>query len=378
MTTANKPQSLYLHVPFCAGICSYCAFMHVRYQQELVQPWLQAIARELQAENVNRQLRTLYLGGGTPSALSLAELQQLLELLQPYTGSLQEYTVEINPGTLDAEKARLLASYGVNRASVGYQCDNDAMLASLGRHHTLQQTRECLDCLRQAGITNISLDLLYGLPGQTLARLEHSLQTAFSLAPQHLSLYSLEIYPDTVLGRRGVKPCDPDLEADMYERICRELPAHGYERYEVASFARPGFASQHNLTYWHYEDFYGIGCGASGKIGSLRYDHTRSLPDYINGTEQMHLIRLSPEEERFEAVMMGLRLCSGIDRQVFRQRYGSDVEELYPQAIARLKQEGLLVDTPQVLKTSQRGMELLNSVLEEILEESGTAAEEGL
>ncbi|MBF1101517.1 MAG: radical SAM protein, partial [Solobacterium sp.] len=212
----TKPKHLYLHVPFCRTICSYCDFCHVGYQETVANQWLDAIKTDIQNRHINENLRTIYIGGGTPTALSSSQLDQLLCLLDPYAHTVQEYTIEINPETFDEDKAKILQKHGVNRASIGFQTSDERLLQMMNRHHRLEDVAETMRLLRKYGIDNISLDLMYSLPTQTMESLKKSLQDAIALEPTHLSLYSLTIEPNTVFAKKGYEHLEDDMEADMY------------------------------------------------------------------------------------------------------------------------------------------------------------------
>ncbi|MBQ1318691.1 MAG: radical SAM family heme chaperone HemW [Solobacterium sp.] len=366
---ANRPQALYLHVPFCRTICYYCDFCHEVYRRETALAWLQAVKNQLEGTEIG-PLKTIYIGGGTPTSLDPDLLDELLGLLDPYRRDTEEYTIEINPETLTDEKAELLRKHGVNRASLGFQTADETLLQELNRHHTPQDVEQAAACLRSHDIDNISLDLMYSLPGQTMASLQDSVHRALEIRPDHLSLYSLTVEPDTVFGRRGIEPLDEDTEADMYEWICRTLPAYGYEQYEISNFARCGRESRHNLVYWHYEDFIGISCGASGKEGNVRYDMPARLSAYLADPLARDELALSEEDMMFEMIMMGLRLKNGISEADFSRRFGIDLHDIYGEVISRMTARGLLTDDGGRLACTEAGFPLLNSVLVEFLPET--------
>ena len=367
MPERKKAEALYVHVPFCDHICSYCDFAHVIYQKDTVKKWLNALRKEMEEVPISSSLKTIYLGGGTPSCLSAAELEQLLALLDPYRQDVTEYTIEVNPETLSEEKAAEMVHHGINRVSMGLQTSDDAMLKKLGRHHTFADVQKAVGILKEAGIDNISLDLMYSLPGQTMADLRRSVQDALALGPKHLSLYSLTIEENTVFGKTGVSSLDEDTEADMYEWICAYLPLQGYEQYEISNFARPGYESQHNLTYWHYDDFIGLGCGASGKENHCRYDHTKNVHAYISDPLHRDWIPLEKEDEQFEMVMMNLRLKQGMRLSSYAEKFQEDYQVRFGKKTAELEKKGLLEEKDGYLKATARGYEILNSVLVELM-----------
>jgi oxygen-independent coproporphyrinogen-3 oxidase len=363
----EKPEYLYLHVPFCRTICSYCDFCHRVYDRDTADAWLQALEKEIHFKDINPKLKTVYIGGGTPTALSLDQLQQLLELLKPYASEVKEYTVEINPETLTDEKASLLSQYGVNRASVGMQTGDTDLLKLIGRHHTEEDVSNAMSLLRKHGIDNISLDLMYSLPTQTMNQLEASIHDAVSMHPQHLSLYSLTIEENTVFGKKGYQHLDDDTEADMYEMICRTLPQYGLEQYEVSNFAETGYQSMHNSAYWNYRDFYGIGCGASGKEGMIRYDHTKDLHAYLDDPLSIIEIPLTKKDAMEEMVMMGMRFRRGMDLHLFKETYGQSFESVFGNRTEKLINQGLVEMDSDHVRCSSRGYEIMNNVLVELI-----------
>ncbi len=364
----SDPRSLYLHVPFCRTICGYCDFCHTVYSDTACEKWLEALKKELNSRNISRHLKTIYIGGGTPVCLSERYLEQLLALLDPYAEDVTEYTAEINPEVMTEDKVRILKSHGVNRISIGYQTDDEALLKLMNRHHNAKDTADCMELFRRNGISNISLDLMYSLPGQTMESLQNSVRSAVLMDPDHLSLYSLQIEENTLFAKKGYESLDEDTEADMYEWICSTLPQYGYEQYEVSNFARDSKESEHNKAYWHYEDFYGVSCGASGKQGNTRYDKTRSLKEYCENPLAQDTIYLSREDMMFEMIMMNLRLKSGLDPALFKNRFGTDIADIYGKQIDSLIGKGL-VSFNGNLKCTEYGFHILNSVLVEFLDE---------
>lgn len=367
MTAGNKPEALYLHVPFCRHICFYCDFCHVVWQPEKSRRWLEALEKEISSRQISPHLRTIYIGGGTPSCLPYDQLERLLQLLQPYSTYVEEYTIEINPETLDERKAELMASFGINRASIGMQSSDKDLLKMMGRRHDLNMVKTTAGCLRRAGISNISLDLMYSLPGQTMEVLKQSVDDALSMDPDHLSLYSLTVEENTVFGKKGMEHLDDDTEADMYEWITKYLEEKGYHQYEISNFAKAGRESEHNLTYWRYDDFYGVSCGASGKENGCRYDNIRDLNAYLEDPLSREVTVLDEDDRIFETVMMGLRMRRGMDMNRFAERYGRTMHEVFGKDLDRMLVEGLLEEEGNMLRCTDRGFELLNEILIELM-----------
>ena len=367
MIPRSNSEYLYVHVPFCAHICSYCDFARTVYLKKNVSLWLEALRKELNGIALRKDLKTIYLGGGTPTCLDEEELDTLLSLLDPYSGNLIEYTAEVNPETLNARKAEILRAHGVNRASVGMQTDDPGLLKLLGRRHTADDVSGCVRLLRSAGINNISLDLMYSLPNQTMKQLETATEYAIGLNPEHLSLYSLTIEENSVFGRKGISALDEETEADMYEWICRKLESEGFHQYEISNFAKDGYESVHNRGYWTYRDFCGISCGAAGKEGLVRYEHSRLLKDYIGDPLSPAQETLSEEEAMFEMVMMNLRLKEGMKLSQFEETFGIPFQRQFANKADRLIRQGLLEEEDGFIRCSSRGFHILNSVLVELM-----------
>lgn len=315
-------EHLYLHVPFCQSICHYCDFCHRLYDEEIVNKWLAELAKEIDSYHINNNLKTIYIGGGTPSSLSCWQLDKLLNLLKPYQREVIEYTVEVNPESIDIDKIKILKKYGVNRISIGVEAVQDRLLKLMNRKHNFQDVQRIIDLFIKEGIDNISCDLMYSLPSQTIDEFKDSLVAVSALPIKHLSLYSLTIEDNTVFGKLKYEPLDEDIEADMYEMAVKYLEEKDFKQYEISNFAKDNAYSRHNLAYWTYKDFYGLSLGASGKIDNYRYDNTRSFKEYFEGKYLKEKVVLSIEDMMFEEIMMSLRLKKGLDLKRFESRYG--------------------------------------------------------
>ncbi|MCR4632901.1 MAG: radical SAM family heme chaperone HemW [Erysipelotrichaceae bacterium] len=355
MTTRIK--HLYLHVPFCRSICYYCDFAHRIFEQKLADRWLQRVKQEIEQE-CHDGYETIYIGGGTPTALSSVQLDTLLNIIDPFSSNVIEYTVEVNPESLDEEKIRILMKHKVNRISMGIQSSDDDLLRSLNRKHTFEDVRMKIKMLRENGFENISGDLMYSLPGQDLVLLGKTIDDILSLDLEHISLYSLTIEENSVFGKRGVEPLDEDMEADMYEYIEKRLTDAGYIHYEVSNYARKGKESKHNLSYWNYEDFLGISIGASSKIGDRRYTNTRSFERYfINFNDKDEDLVLSKEDREFEHLMMSLRTIYGLDIESFNKLYDTDLLKKYEKGV---KNPTVRIENGRLIC---KDLEILNHVL---------------
>lgn len=349
-------KHLYIHVPFCKTICSYCDFAHVLYKQDLVDRYLDKLDKDI--KQYNNEYETIYIGGGTPSCLSLTQLKRLLEIVKPYTNKVIEYTIEINPETLDIDKIKLIKEYGINRVSIGLQSSNDNLLKLMNRHHTYDDVKRCVKDLKSNGIDNISIDVMYSLPTQTMDDLKKTIDDVLVLDIPHISLYSLTIEKGTIFDKLNYKSLDEDLEADMYEYIESTLKDKDYIHYEIANFSKEGKQSRHNLGYWNYDDFIGLGPGSSSKENGKRYTITRNIEDYINNINlYSEYIDLSLNDECFENVMMSLRTIYGLDLELFKQRYNIDFKDMYKNALSKnsnyldIKDNHLICNNLEILNT---------------------------
>jgi len=394
--------ALYIHVPFCLRRCTYCDFNTYAGLLDLRLAYIAALERELSllaARHGRLRITTVYCGGGTPSLLGEAVADVLRTVQAQFTlADAAEITLEANPGTVDATLLGAWRAAGVNRLSLGVQsaCANE--LALLGRIHTWKEVVEAVTLARRAGFDNLSLDLMFGLPGQTLAHWEHTLAQVLALAPEHLSLYALTLEEGTTLAAQvaaGVAPLpDPDLAADMYEAASDILCAAGFWQYEISNWARglsmpltiwslpPGgqtesigpWASRHNLAYWRNQSWLGVGAGAHSSWGGRRW-HNLLHPDaYIHLLERgewpvAEEEHIPPALVQGETMMLGLRLAEGVTAADFRERFGAELAEVYAPIIARLMEAGLLEWDGGRARLSVRGRLLGNQVFATFLPE---------
>ena len=379
---------IYIHIPFCERKCTYCNFNTTDFAGDLAERYVNAVAREIafRGENVGRAstparapVDTIYFGGGTPSIVEAGQLARLIEACRDNfdVAADAEITIEINPATLSGQKLGAWRAAGINRASVGVQSFIDRELAALSRTHTAEDARHTVEALARAGFDNISIDLIAGLPEQTLADWEFNLDEALRLRPSHLSLYLLEIKEGTQLYaqlKRAERPRpDDDLAAEMYRMICTATRGAGYEHYEISNFAMkddaaPGrFWSKHNMKYWIGAPFYGMGCGAHSYDGRARWVNLLRTEKYIESViEKGHAtgerMELTDEGRASEALFMGLRLIDGIRLDEFRREYGVDVARRYGDELARLEETGLVEIDGNRLRLTARGLLLSNEV----------------
>lgn len=334
MKKPDKPLGLYIHIPFCKSKCVYCDFYSLPNAEREMNRYTSAICRHLTetAPQAAAHLAdTVYFGGGTPSYLGPRRLQKILKTVRKHyrIAPDAEVTLEANPDSVgDWRKLRALRKAGVNRISLGVQSADDKELQALGRPHTYAQAVDAVGAVRRAGIRNLSLDLIYGLPGQTLALWQRTLNRAAALEPEHLSCYGLKVEEGTPLWdrREGLDLPGDDAQADMYLWTVERLAALGYAQYEISNFAKPGFASRHNMKYWTLGEYAGFGPGAHSDLGDVRYAYVRDLDAYCRGIKSGGSIlaeseRIPPRERDLEYLMLGLRTTQGIAQREFENRF---------------------------------------------------------
>ncbi len=380
MTTPSTCRSLYIHVPYCLRKCGYCDFYSQALDPAQAPRLVDALLRELATAHRRQPLEfdTVYIGGGTPTVLPSPLLERLLRGLRGYiaTGADVEFTVEANPATVTHDLAAALAAFGVNRVSIGAQSFAPAELAVLERAHAPEQVHETIAACRRAGIQQLNLDLIFGIPGQTKSSWIASIDAAIGLEPDHVSCYGLTYEEGTRLHQRvqtgQVCSLDHDLEADLYELTLEMLPAAGYAQYEISNFARPGARCRHNLRCWHNEPYLGIGPAAAGFIDDVRYKNVSDTAAYIEAVDagraaHVEQERLPPDRRARETAMLALRLTAGINRQRFAGRHGADPAVLFADAIKRHVARGLLEVDDVGVRLTRAGLLLADTVMADFL-----------
>jgi oxygen-independent coproporphyrinogen-3 oxidase len=357
-----KPRALYIHIPFCAHLCAYCDFAKVLYEPEWAFSYLSALKKEAQTLAI-APVDTIYIGGGTPSVLSSELLEDLLSFFAPYLLPGGEFTLEANPENWSKEKADICRRYGVNRLSLGAQSSSPRLLSLMGRHHTFQEAQKAYQIAQEAGFDNISVDLIYALPNESKAELQADIAAALSFHSHHLSTYCLSVNPGTVFFNKRIPEMDQALAAEEYEAILQEFRQQGYERYEVSNFAKKGYQSRHNLTYWHDEPYYGLGLGAAGYLNDIRYSNTRNLTAYLSGHYRFEEEKVTPEEDRKYFFLTNLRLAEGFSLATYEKRFGERFEIRYQKEVEKLVASGLLLLTKERVHPTDRGILLLDRIL---------------
>lgn len=376
-------RAVYIHIPFCTNKCYYCDFnSFVTKNPQLVWDYLEALEREME-ETVRRfppeQIRTIFVGGGTPTFLDAKQMEFFLASVAkhfPNRGADLEFTLEANPGTTDPEKLSVMRAGGVNRISFGVQSFDDSLLQRIGRIHDSEQVYRSLAHAKEAGFTNLSIDLIFGLPDQTLGLFQKTLDAAFSLDLPHFSSYSLKVEENTLfhtLYEKDKLPLPPEEEeVTMYDTLMSEMEAHGYRQYEISNFARPGYESRHNMTYWRNEPYYGIGAGAHGYVNGERHVNAGPVQQYIQLVQERGLPRIeqfavTAEEQMEDHMIMGLRMMSGVDEAGFAARFGVSLADVFRNSMADLIDAGLLERTGGYLRLTKKGIPLGNEVFARFL-----------
>ena len=368
----GKPAlGLYIHIPFCKAKCAYCDFYSLAHSEEKMDAYMAALLghlEEVAPRAAGMQVDTVYFGGGTPSYLGAARLCRILQtVLRRYDVARDaEITLEANPDSAgDWKELRKLRRAGFNRLSLGVQSTDDALLRRIGRVHTYEQVQQAVMAARKAKFTNLSLDLIYGLPGQTLEDWQRTLADAVALGPEHLSCYGLKLEEGTPLWqqRQTLTLPDDDAQADMYLYTVAALGEMGYEQYEISNFAKSGKESRHNLKYWRMEEYAGFGPGAHSDFGGVRYGYVRDIDSYIAGRLVLSESETDSTLARdYEYVMLSLRTAAGIDRQTFEKRYRQrfqPMETLFEQ----YEKAGLASRTEGGWRLTPRGFLVSNSII---------------
>ena len=371
-----KPSAAYVHIPFCTQICYYCDFSKVFIKNQPVDAYLEHLIQETRSYEIGK-LRTLYIGGGTPTALSAQQLAYLLTELPKVMdlSEVEEFTIEANPGDLDPDKIAVLKESQVNRVSLGVQTFDNKMLKKIGRSHQEQDIYDNIRHLKQAGFDNISIDLIYALPGQTMDQVKENVAKAIDLDIPHMSLYSLILENHTVFMnrmRRGKLPLPKEeLEAEMFEYIIEELEKAGFEHYEISNFSKPGFESRHNLVYWDNAEYYGLGAGASGYVDGIRYKNHGPIRHYLEAVEagkaRITEEHLTLEEKMEEELFLGLRKKTGVSKARFEEKFGISFDQRYGEVVASLTEQGLLVPDDKQVRMTKRGLFLGDTVAEKFI-----------
>lgn len=359
-------KSLYIHIPFCKHICRYCDFTKLLYNDFFSYKYIDELINEMNSYSINK-VSTIYIGGGTPTSLNNELFEKLLKYVQRYLDKEYEFTVEANVENLTIEKLRLMKEYGVNRLSIGIESTNDKILDYIGRKHTFSDAKVAVDLAKKYGFNNINVDLIYGFPNQTLSELKKDLYNIISLDVDHVSIYSLIINKGTMFFNDGIKEQTDDDSRKFYDEILNVMRNHGYERYEISNFAKNSKYSRHNLCYWRDQEYYGVGLGASGYIGNLRYTNTKSLKKYLNHEYVDFKENIDKKLELEDFLLTNLRLEKGFLRKDFIKRFGIDFVKYFDKNIKSLEKNNLIIINNDRIMLSDDGLMIMDHILYTLL-----------
>lgn len=360
-----KPNSLYIHIPFCAHICKYCDFTKLFYNERFAKPYLEELFKELDSYHIN-QVKTIYIGGGTPTSLADKDFETLLKRVKPLLKEGGEFTLEANVENLSKAKLDIMTRYGVTRLSIGVESTQNSRLKEIGRH-TYEDTIKVVNEAKKHNFDSINVDLIYGFEGQSIKDLENDLNNVLALNVDHISIYSLIVSPGTVFHNMKYKEQNEEDSAKYYELIVKTLREHGYKRYEVSNFARNEKYAKHNLTYWHDEEYYGVGLGASGYVGGVRYENTKNLDKYLSGEHVANKEVVTKDKDFEYFLLTNLRLEAGFLRKDFSDRFGVDFVNEYSERIAPfIKSKDIIVSKDRVC-LSDNGLLIMDYILRKII-----------
>ena len=324
-------KSVYIHIPFCSSICSYCDFCKQLYNETFVKKYLMALKEEIKDRYNDEVLNTLYIGGGTPSALKMNELEELFEIIKLLDlSNIKEFTFECNVNDITEELISFLYKNKVNRLSIGIESFNQNKLKFMERNSDFNDIKQKIEMIRNIGINNINLDLMYAIPGETLKDLKQDLNLILKLKPDHISTYSLILEEYTKLKTLNTQPIDEELELELYNYIRKKLKSKKYIHYEISNFSLTGKESIHNINYWNNEEYYGFGLGAHGYIDGIRYENTRNFNKYteLNFVAKQEIVGI--KEKQDNELMLGFRKINGINLQEFFDKYKVNIQDVYP------------------------------------------------
>ena len=364
-------NSLYVHIPFCIKKCLYCDFNSYT-SNELQDIYIDSLINEIKKIR-SKKFETIFVGGGTPTILSLNNLNKLLKVLRKFNPV--EYTFESNPGTITEKNLNLLKENGVNRLSIGLQAWQDSLLMKLGRVHSLNDFLDGYAAARRAGFNNVNIDLMFGVPDQRMEDWIETIKNVIAINPEHVSCYSLIIEEGTPFKRlydeNKLNLVDEDIERDMYHFAIKELKKAGYKHYEISNFSKKGFECKHNITYWNLNEYLGVGAGAHSYVDNKRFSNIKNLTQYINGAKENNIIEECSKQTYndllSEYMFLGLRMMEGICKKDFEKKFGESIEKIYGNEITKLIQKGLITNDISNIKLTPKGIDFSNQVFVEFL-----------
>ena len=367
---------LYLHIPFCIKKCDYCDFLSGPSTRTGQESYIYALLREIKAVSAveKRSVDTVFIGGGTPSVPECDVMEKLLQGLQEnfHFSPNAEITIEANPGTLTSEKLALYRKYGINRISIGLQSPKDEELEVLGRIHNYRQFLESYQMARAAGFSNINVDMMFAIPGQSYEGWIENLRTVAELGPEHISAYSLIVEEGTPFSKRELELPDEDTEYRMYEDVAKVLGEYDYHQYEISNYAKENRECRHNEGYWQRKDYLGLGLGAASLIGNERFTNTTDMQEYLENSGVPERIRkdrevLTEKDEMAEFMFLGLRMTEGVSKAEFQEYFGNAVEKIYGEVLEKYKRQGMLAEKGNRIFLTRAGIHVSNVVMADFL-----------
>lgn len=358
----SKARSLYVHIPFCESVCAYCDFPKVLFNEKRAFSYIEELRKELDSKDIGL-VDTIYIGGGTPTCLNKEDLDKLLSYLYPHLAKGGEFSIESNPENLSIEKVAILKKNHINRVSIGVQSTHEKYLLLMRRRHSMKEVVQGIDNLLEAGIDNINLDMIYGLPLESIDEVKEDAEILSSLPVKHLSAYSLIVEPGTIFFNKGIKEAEDETNALQYQAIMEIFEKNGFERYEVSNFAKGKNVCRHNRTYWRNEEYIAIGLGAAGYEGNKRYRNTKSIAKYLEGSYLDETEEVKDKDLYEYYLLCNLRLVEGFSLKEFEDKFGCSLLEKKKDAIDKLEKDNLIEIKDGYFRCTKDGLYLLDQVL---------------
>lgn len=375
----KKELGIYIHIPFCKQKCYYCDFISFANKNEKQEQYIKAIKKEIDTYEFEKyNVTTIYIGGGTPSYIESKYIVELIEKLKSKLTNNEtkfdkmEITIEVNPGTVTKQKLQDFKSCGINRLSIGLQTTNNNLLKQIGRIHTYEEFLETYNMAKEVGFENINVDLMLGLPNQTIKDLKDSLEKVIRLGATHISVYSLIVEEGTVISKlldeEKIELPTEETEREMYWYVKNTLELNGYKHYEISNFAKENKYSKHNMNCWKQEEYIGLGVAAHSYLNDTRFSNANNIEDYINNVENKEIEEVQTlEDKQNEFMLLGLRMLDGVDIASFKQKFGQNPIYLYRDRLNKLVEDGLVVIDLNHIKLTNKGLDLANLVFEEFI-----------
>ena len=369
-----KTVGIYIHIPFCAQKCDYCDFISHCDKSNLIEEYIEKLKEEIKSDFSNKEYKvtTIYIGGGTPSFIDSKYIVDILNILkEKYNLENTEITIEVNPGTVTEEKLLDYKNVGINRLSIGLQETNNELLKQIGRIHTCEEFLETYNLARNLGFKNINVDLMIGLPNQSIQNIKESLNKVITLNPEHISVYSLILEEGTKLYKKyeenEIELPDEELERNMYWYVKNTLENNGYNHYEISNFSKKGYESKHNINCWEQKEYIGFGLNAHSYVDGVRYSNTEILEKYIKGSNKIIHEKQTIEDMKKEYMLLGLRKIKGVSIQKFEEKFVENPIFLFRNELNKLVEQELLEVDGDVIKLTNKGLDLANIVWEEFV-----------